>query len=106
MINVLNSQYNAEQMYDKIIEDFNDDNTKDILLRDNNNIYIKYGDQQNDDSANHFTRYYKTSTFDNPQELYDATDSDGYISISEGIGQSFKLKVNDTNRSVRNFRIK
>lgn len=76
MVNVLNSQYNAEQMYDKIIQDFNDDNTDDILLRDNNNIYIKYGDQNSDDGANHYSKFYHTNTFDNPQELYDAVDSE------------------------------
>ncbi len=106
MINVLNSQYNAEQMYDQIVQDFNDDNTDDILLRDNNNIYIKYGDQDSDDGANHYTKFYHTNAFDNPQELYDAIDGQWYISIQESIGQSFKLKVADTNRSVRNFRIK
>jgi len=61
-------------MYDQIVQDFNDDNTDDILLRDNNNIYIKYGDQDSDDGANHYTKFYHTNVFDNPEELYDAVD--------------------------------
>lgn len=74
MISILNSQYNAEQMHDHIIQDFNDDNSDDILLRDNNNIYIKYGDQDSDDGANHYTKFYHTNTFNNPEEIYDAVD--------------------------------
>ncbi|MEI7918862.1 MAG: hypothetical protein WCH65_01245 [bacterium] len=115
MINTITSttqSQKVEKTYTTNI-DLNNDSTNDILLYDNNSIYIKYGKQETEQlsaGGNSLTTYYnkfysyesehfRNRAITSLQQLKDNSDEYGYITIND-----ITIKVVDKNKEVKNFK--
>ncbi|MCF7835432.1 phage tail protein, partial [Candidatus Gracilibacteria bacterium] len=83
-------------------EDMNKDNKKDILMRDNNNVYIKYHSQNEEyPNTKHNTKYYIYNySLDSYYGLESITD-EGYLSI-----QDIDIKIYSEDNEVKNFKMR
>ena len=54
--------------------DLNGDSKKDLLIRDQKQIRIKYADPNKDANKTIFTRLYRTDTFERPQDVADEAE--------------------------------
>lgn len=99
LINTVNSQVNIPQFKDRYYEiDVNNDSQKDILLYDQNTVYLKLaGTPKITDTS---TTVYATPIFNSPSDIKDSANTDGYIQIRD-----LKLKVFDINYEVKNFKL-
>lgn len=114
MINVVASdQYVQEIGSNYIIHDINQDAADDVLMRDNQNIYVKYANQNsinNSDKTTFYSRYYVSQVLQTPEQLENITDNRWYLNISSQwwflwFTDTLKLKVYDRHREVKNFRM-
>lgn len=114
MINVVMSDQIVQDVGSNyIIHDINQDNTDDIIMRDSQNIYTKYANQNfinNSDKTTFYTRYYVSQTLQTPEQLETITDNRWYLTIASqwwflGFTDTLKLKVHDKHREVKNFRM-
>ena len=65
--------------------DINDDGEDDIIMRDSNSIYIKYAEQNtitNSDQTSYNSQYYVSPVLNDPADLDNLTDNNGYITVS------------------------
>lgn len=79
MVNVVASdQYVQEIGNNYIIHDINQDAADDVLMRDNQNIYVKYANQNfinNSDKTTFYNRYYVSQVLQTPEQLENITDN-------------------------------
>jgi hypothetical protein len=111
MVNVVMSDQFVQQIWSNyIIHDVNQDNADDIIMRDSQNIYVKYANQNfinNSDKTTFHSRYYVSQVLQTPQQLEIITDNWYLTIMSQGWFLSFtdtlRLKVYDRHREVKNF---
>ena len=113
-INVVTSNDHIDAVGDNYsIYDINDDGNDDIIMRDSNSIYIKYAEQNtvtNSDKTTYHWQYYVSPILDDPEELDNLTDANGYVTINSQWGllsftNNISLKIYDKDREVKNFRM-
>lgn len=66
------------------ITDINWDSKEDILRWDNNNIYLKYSEQEDgfkNSDKKIYDDFYEFKTFDSPDKIKSSTDNDGYYKL-------------------------
>jgi hypothetical protein len=114
MVNTVKSEENVDLIgKNYMLFDINDDGTtqndkSDIIMRDENNIYIKYADQNNKyEKINdvHFDTNYYVHEINSPDELWNNNKlevlNDGYF----GVGHNVEIKLADESREVKNFKM-
>jgi len=93
--------------------DINGNGSKDIIMRDAQNIYIKYANQNsitNSDKTIYHSRYYVSSVLNDPSQLSNITDNRWYIAIVSqwwflSFTDTLRLKIYDKHWEVKNFRM-
>jgi hypothetical protein len=96
-VNLANSDYEKDFQWNNILIDINNDDEKDLILWDSNNVYIKYRKQNNTfDNTKYFDDYYvyNIKSYD---ELIDDSD-EWFVKIN-----NYYFKLCDQNREVKNF---
>ncbi len=89
MVNVNNRDDIIDTLQvNQIREDINKDNEDDIILRDQQQVWIKYSHPDKQQSMTIFSRLYRTPTFDSPRDVANAVSKGGRISIA---GSTFKI---------------
>jgi hypothetical protein len=102
-VDVLRSEYFAKnnKWYEYI--DVNDDNQKDLIRRDTNNVWIKYGKQ----NTSHILSITNTTTNKYIAPVWNTADqrekntNDGYLSVD-----TIKVKIYNKDLSVKNLRVR
>lgn len=70
MVNVVNRDDIIDTLAENNIQtDLNGDDKKDLLLRNQKQIRIKYADPDKQPNKIIFTRLYRTDTFESPQDV-------------------------------------
>jgi len=105
MVNTVKSEENVVQIGQKYLQfDINHDNKNDIIMRDQNNIYIKYANQENKYGNTNFSSNYYVYELNDPDDLRNDEKTepnyDGYVDIG-----NIALKLADENREVKNFKM-
>ena len=96
-INLANQDYVTNFQDKSILVDLNWDNKKDLILWDNNNVYVKYGDWNRDyDNGTYYKKYYKYN-INSYEKLFDDGE-EWFIKIN-----NIYLKMYDENWEVKNF---
>jgi len=114
IINVVASEDHIDAIGNNYtLYDINDDGEDDIIMRDSNSIYIKYAEQNtitNSDQTSYNSQYYVSPVLNDPADLDNLTDNNGYITVSAQWGflsftNNISLKIYDKDREVKNFRM-
>jgi len=106
MVNVINSQTQSDLVKDNIVQtDLNNDWKSDLLMRDTNNIYIKYAKQNSIHTSKwwrtiwkFYSNFYSYPAINSPEKL--KADSNAWYIDFNGL----EVKVTDENREVKNFK--
>lgn len=73
MVNVVNRDDNIDTLSTNQTRlDMNNDGKEDIIMWDQKQVRIKYNDPNKPQNRTAFTRLYKTSTFNSPNDISDA----------------------------------
>lgn len=102
MINTVYEKTFVNKIWKNYIqEDINKDNKKDILMRDSNNIYLKFNSQEdNNPNTKYNSKYY---IYNYPIENYNSIQlitKDWYLDI-----QDIDIKIYSENQEVKNFKM-
>ena len=115
MVNTVKSEENVMQIWQNYIQfDINNDSNhndnnptnelSDIIMRDENNIYIKYANQENIYEDETFFDEYYVHELDSPDDLRNNSKTeplnDGYVDIGD-----ITLKLADEGWEVKNFKM-
>ncbi len=104
-IDVIQSDYfsNRNQWYQ--VTELNDDHEKDVIHRDQSQVWIKYGQQNTSHISPTLhtttTKYYVAPLWDEENEREERSDKNGYLTVN---GTSFKIYAPDW--SVKNLRVR
>lgn len=98
-VNVVHSKSNYEKIPEYYQQDINNDKKADLIMRDTNNIYIKYANDAESQKNQNFKDYYFLSpTLKNVSKKYE-TLSSSFLRKKE------EIKLYDENDEVKNFKI-
>lgn len=109
MINVVKSDYYISKIGDKYFEtDLNKDNKNDLIMRDSNNVYVKYADQKFEHqniSTNKSLHVYSpwifsASYMDSYKQLVEKADKDWYVDFGD-----ISVKLVSNVQEVKNFKM-
>lgn len=105
MVDVIRSSYLQDQIQGYSQFDFNADEKKDLLLRTDNQVYIKYANQnvahKNPTLHTNDTKFYVMPVWDQDDEWSTRTkDTNGYLTVD-----NLSLKVFDQHLSVKNLQV-
>lgn len=109
MINVVRSQPYVTKIRDRYFtHDVNQDTYKDMIMRDNTSVYVKYGKQQSDyknlDTTSKYYVYspwfFSSSSIDSYQQLSEKADSEWYVEFGD-----IAVKMISPVQEVKNFKV-
>ncbi len=97
-IDLANDDYVTDFQWRTLMTDINNDWENDLIMRDNNNIYIKYRNNQNS---------YENTQYDDDYYMYEISSYKDLLANSEEWFVKIRdiyVKLGDQNREVKNFK--
>lgn len=90
MVNINNREDIIDTLQvNQVREDLNRDNEDEIIMWDQQQVWVKYSNPNKEENKTVFTRLYRTPAFDSPRDVANEVSKGGRISVA---GSTFKIR--------------